>query len=952
MDKGTTVDADTGLWYALTYHSQLTHSEVHALVEQWRGEKDRPFADLFNASLDDLKWAGLTDRQWEGIERARREMPAARAELDPCTVAGIEAVSCVDALYPARLASSLGASRPPLLFCSGNLRLLTKASVAVIGSRKPSEPAVRFTAETATRLATEGVTVVSGFAEGVDRYASMAALEAGGTTILVLAQGILTFAREGEELAPWLKQGRILVVSAFRPRSEWQTPLAMARNAMITGMASDVVVSHSRSVGGAWEAARMALRQGKCVWVRGDLNPNLGHGALSSLGARLVDWPSDEFDAWAQSIAQHAHGEHAGRTASVRWTESSVLELLRTGSPADIHEACGITGSLLQRIVEGRETVSLKRLEDLMEIKGLGEAAVQEVRAAFEFKTETRDASQLSLFPEIEEYPGWDGRILRETPSAPARKPRPVEPVPPSEIAETETIPLADESPAAKKTRKSKRAQPVPAPTPKPPKTNLLVLMASGLRADFLGCYGAAAPATPYIDRLASRGAVLTRAYTTHTHDAPARATFLTGMSARGHGLWRNGVKLDESVRTLASHLASQGYRTACVGKMHLGPYEAPFETRSKESRAYWDKGLMDRWTGAYYGFNQARLVLGHGANALAAGHYAQWLHNWHSTDVAKLSPENARIGKTQWPEAYTVDCRPQVHATPWIADHTAAFLKEYGEDPFFVFCSFPDPHPPYAALPEYLDRVVAEDLAPAISAPASRNGLPAGFGEAAQHAAPRDEQVEEIRLHYAAMVAQIDEAVGFVLDKLEEMDLFGRTLVVLTSDHGDVLGDHGLVGAGPYHFAPLIRVPSVWSLPGTIPAGAKIDGLFSHLDFVPTASRLIRSLVPLEAQGRALDGLLRAEKKAPTRDSALVEWESVSTAPRMSLKTIVTPDKRMTYYVGEPSGEFYDLSRDPEEHENRFAKMSPTERAGMMQSLLDLLSETDTRTPIATGKE
>jgi arylsulfatase len=385
---------------------------------------------------------------------------------------------------------------------------------------------------------------------------------------------------------------------------------------------------------------------------------------------------------------------------------------------------------------------------------------------------------------------------------------------------------------------------------------------------------------------------------------------------------------------------------------MHLSPYESPFEARSKESRAYWDRGLMDRWTGSYYGFNQARLVLGHGANALASGHYALWLRNWHSEDMARLSPENARVGRTKWPEAYVVDCRPQVHATHWIADHTAAFLKEYSEAPFFIFCSFPDPHPPYAALPEYLSRVSPEEIASAVPASDPKSDAAASSRDNSDSAGPYEEQIEEIRLHYAAMVAQIDEAVGFVLDKLDELEIADRTLVVLTSDHGDVLGDHGLLGTGPFHFGPLIRVPSLWRLPGAVPAGAKIESLFSHLDFVPTASRLMQSLVPLEAQGRALDDLLRGDENAPVRESALVEWESVATSPRLSLKSVVTRDKRMTYYIGEPFGEFYDLARDPDERENRFGEMPPSDRAAMMQSLLDLLSETDTRTPTATASD
>jgi DNA processing protein len=402
------MDAETTHWFALTFLSGLSHGDAHDLLACWRSAGGKSLRDLFEADGDARAAAGLAPRQCAAIDAARQGLSAAAKALKPCELAKIHALTSDDPVYPPLLETTLKRARPPLLFCAGNVDLLREPMVAIIGSRQALPVSLEFAHATAAALAAERVVVVSGFAEGVDRRASYAALENGGATVLVLAQGLLTFGRGQQELAKWIEQGKMLAVSAYTLRAPWQTSLAMARNGIITALANDVVVAQARE-GGAWEAARGALRQGKRVWIRADDSPGLGHRALIQLGARPVEWPSEGFREWVRGLADNAAARQPETAKTAEWTEAEAMKLLREGSAADIHDACGMTGHVLTRIIEGRNAARLLALNDLCKIKGLGAGAAREVASAFGLKLESDDAAdQVSLFPAVEEFPGWD----------------------------------------------------------------------------------------------------------------------------------------------------------------------------------------------------------------------------------------------------------------------------------------------------------------------------------------------------------------------------------------------------------------------------------------------------------------------------------------------------------------------------------------------------------------
>lgn len=170
--------------------------------------------------------------------------------------------------YPAALRACLRTSAPPVLFTRGNTGLLETPQGAVVGARAASAKGLALAGSAAAALAESGVALVSGGAPGVDTAAHSASLEAGGTTVMVLPQGILTRA-----MPPWLEegleQGRALVVSEHAPDAAWQRHAAVTRNATIAAFAEMICVIEPRKRGGSIRTAQCGIEQGKRVLVHG-----------------------------------------------------------------------------------------------------------------------------------------------------------------------------------------------------------------------------------------------------------------------------------------------------------------------------------------------------------------------------------------------------------------------------------------------------------------------------------------------------------------------------------------------------------------------------------------------------------------------------------------------------------------------------------------------------------
>jgi arylsulfatase A-like enzyme len=198
------------------------------------------------------------------------------------------------------------------------------------------------------------------------------------------------------------------------------------------------------------------------------------------------------------------------------------------------------------------------------------------------------------------------------------------------------------------------------------------------------------------------------------------------------------------------------------------------------------------------------------------------------------------------------------------------------------------------------------------------------------------DEQWREIIAHTYGMVTLIDDSVGRVLGCLEEEGLAANTLVVFTTDHGDLLGDHGLLLKGPFNLSGLLRTPLIWRLPGVVPEGRRLDGLCGTVDLMQTVLDVVGVAPPPGRQGVSLRDYL-VGRGGPQRDWLLVENDEDYLD--VKLRTLITREWQLTAYGGKPYGELYDRQADPGEFVNLWDSPRCRDvRADLMGRLADVL--------------
>lgn len=488
---------------------------------------------------------------------------------------------------------------------------------------------------------------------------------------------------------------------------------------------------------------------------------------------------------------------------------------------------------------------------------------------------------------------------------------------------------------------------------------SFLVFVTDQQRADHLGCYGDALVRTPHIDALAASGVVFDRFHVAAPVCMPNRAALATGRMPSVAGVRMNGIALPLAAVTHVDLLRGAGWRTALVGKCHLQnmtdhppawqassassppPGEAVRDAR--EGPAY-EQESMARWrdpahevTLPYYGFDHVEFCLEHGDEV--GGHYARWLSARGVDQASRTGPQRAgATADVVAPQAWRTGLREEDYPSAFVRDRTVAWLERHAASaagaPFYLQCSFPDPHHPFTPPGRWFDAYRPEDVTLpasfAAAGPADNPIKTALHAELAQGrrnvgrssraiAVTAAEARQAIALNYGS-ISCVDAMVGDVMRALDRLDLARDTVVMFMSDHGDFMGDHGLLFKGPLHYASLIRVPFVWSDPAVTPG--RRPQLASAIDFAPTV--LARAGVDscYGVQGMDL-GAAIASADAPTRTALLVEEEGHRALPGLAgvprVRTLVTERWRLSLYAGQAWGELHDLREDPHELANLF---------------------------------
>lgn len=409
---------------------------------------------------------------------------------------------------------------------------------------------------------------------------------------------------------------------------------------------------------------------------------------------------------------------------------------------------------------------------------------------------------------------------------------------------------------------------------------NILLLFADQQRHDTLGGVNAPFMRTPNLNRLAREGCTFRRAYSPNPVCMPARHGLLTGRTSRRHGYTvnRDHVPIaDYGLMTLPRLLQLHGYVTAGIGKMHFWP--------KREHHGFDEMHLMEELP-----------------------HYRE--EDAYLRHLAEQGFENVRhihgVRHILYHEAQRSLLPIEHHGSTWAATRTIQFIRENRNRPFFCWTGWVHPHPPCALPDEFRD--LYRDAA--LPSPVPPNRPPNFAQPPCSWYGDADEPVRNRRLReaYFGAISLIDYNVGRILQCLEETGLAENTIVVYTSDHGEMLGDRGLYQKMlPYDASA--RIPFIVRWPGRIPGGSVCNDFVDLLDLLPTFAQAAGVDAPTDLPGRSFlrDDGIRG------RDSQWVE------GGQGRQRWIMQLEGRWKYVFWYNGGweELYDLEADPLEQRN-----------------------------------
>lgn len=467
---------------------------------------------------------------------------------------------------------------------------------------------------------------------------------------------------------------------------------------------------------------------------------------------------------------------------------------------------------------------------------------------------------------------------------------------------------------------------------------NILWICTDQQRFDTLGCYGNRWVRTPNLDRLAASGILFERVYVQNPLCTPSRASFMTGRYPRTNRTRQNGQGIPADEVLVTKLLENAGYTCGLAGKLHLSPC-APSVCKTQERRIddgysifHWSHHPDDDWP---------------------AADYNQWLRGCGLSHQRAPFPGSPYV-QTSVPVEY--------HQTTWCADRAIEFMEERAGtgEPWLFSVNCYAPHhpfdPPEELLQRYLDRLheiplpnyVPGELKekPACQA-INHRGAYGGQADLYPFAEMSAEDHRLIRAAYWAMCDLIDLQVGRMLQALERTGQRENTLVVFMSDHGEMLGDHGIYLKGPFFYEPAIRVPLIMLWPGVVEANRRSRALVELVDLSSTF--LDAAGLPQGAgmQGHSLWPLLTRQKPVE-RHREDIYCEHYGTTHHKpgefgDYATMVRTDRhKLARYHSLGSGELYDLHEDPDETHNLWNSAQHRDvKLDLLQRLCDRMAWT-----------
>ncbi len=442
-------------------------------------------------------------------------------------------------------------------------------------------------------------------------------------------------------------------------------------------------------------------------------------------------------------------------------------------------------------------------------------------------------------------------------------------------------------------------------------KPNLLFLWTDQQRADTMAAYGNRTYRVPVMNRLTSESVVFDRAYITQPVCTPSRSSVMTGTWPHSNGCTRNNIPLAASVKTFPELLADPAYRTAYMGKWHLG--DEVFAQRGFEEWAAIEDGIYRKFysagrdRGARSAYHRFLVGLGY-----KPGEQNDFSRNY----CTKL---------------------PVEHSKPsFLAQEASKFILKNRAEPWMLYVNFLEPHTPYGSA---LNDLHGEEEAPT---PKNYPGIPEGpeprwyQQRRKSFAGPKGGEgfdlrgragFQRVNRNYAGLCSLVDQALGRILWALEASGQASNTIIVYTSDHGDMMGSHSLL-AKQVMYEEATRIPLLLRVPFRDQKAQRVTAPVSHIDVVPT----LLDLMGKGDAGLAGQSLIpRLEGRRPWSDPVVIEWTAEADRGQgPNARTVISPDGWKLVLHDSDISMLFDRSRDPLEMQNLYGRSeaAPVQRA------------------------
>lgn len=448
---------------------------------------------------------------------------------------------------------------------------------------------------------------------------------------------------------------------------------------------------------------------------------------------------------------------------------------------------------------------------------------------------------------------------------------------------------------------------------------HIVLIMTDQQRFDTVGAWGYDHMITPHQDRLVREGVSFRQAYCPGATCVASRAATFTGMYPHTTGVY----SFDQwgEHRNWVQDLSDNGYYCVNMGKMHFGPRDISggFHERviveNPTNKTHDNGGADDEW-GRYLSF-----------------HGLKRPNDRQNTDPDWMT----KFQGVPW------HYEEQYHSDVFIGNSAVSWIDNYrGNKPVFLEVGFTGPHEPWDPLPRHLDMYADKELPPRVLREGELKEKPPqhlahleAFANAGGEAKidlrlASEDDIENMRRHYYAKITTVDEMLGKVLDALENRGWLENSIIIFCSDHGELLGDHGLAYKW-LMYDPIVHVPMVVRYPKSVDQPREVTDLVSLMDIGPTILQAAGVDVPTYLEGRSLMPYLNGEDIVP-RDYVFCED---------NYQIMMRSDThKMVYYIGQEEGEFYDLEADPHELFNKWDDGNCADVKGkMLQDLLEWLA-------------